>query len=206
MVYAILSSAMTFVKFAFIPNRFMLKSIDNQVVLITGAGNSLFILIKIQLIKFFNHTKIAGGIGNLLVRSMLDLNCHVICVDLNQTRLDQLKAALIKKYPTKTRNIYCYNVDVTNTEQVEACATRIKLEVGLPVDILINNAGIFNKGKLLTELSEIEIRNIFSVNILGQMWLCRQFLPDMLSRNRGHIINMVNLHLFTLTFLVINLN
>jgi short-subunit dehydrogenase len=124
---------------------------------------------------------------------MLDLNCQVICIDFNQSRLDELKTALIKKYPTNSQRIFFYNVDVTNTEQVEACAAKIKLEVGLPVDILINNAGIFNKGKLLTELSETEIRNIFNVNILGQMWLCRQFLPDMLSRNKGHIINMVRL-------------
>ncbi len=122
---------------------------------------------------------------------MLDLNCHVICVDLNQYKLDQLKSALLKDYPTKKTNIFCFKVDVTNNEEIEACAAIIKLDVGLPVDILINNAGIFNKGKLLTELSEYEIRNIFNVNILSQMWLCRQFLPDMLVRNQGHIINMV---------------
>jgi hypothetical protein len=43
LAYAVWSSLMTFIRFAFIPKSFMMKSIENQVVLITGAGISAFI-------------------------------------------------------------------------------------------------------------------------------------------------------------------
>ena len=97
---------------------------------------------------------------------MLKLKCRVICVDSNQKALDDLKSYLqaeIDDYELKT--VYFYNFDVTSTEQIEMCAQLIEREAASPVDILINNAGIFNKGKLLNELTEKEIRNIFDVNI-----------------------------------------
>ena len=47
-----------------------------------------------------------------------------------------------------------------------------------------------NSGKLLLELSDAEIVRIFDVNILAQFWLCREFLPDMIKENKGHIVNV----------------
>ena len=30
----------------------------------------------------------------------------------------------------------------------------------------------------------------FNVNVLSQFWLCREFLPDMIRTNKGHIVNV----------------
>ena len=55
--------------------------------------------------------------------------------------------------------------------------------------ILINNAGIVN-GKNILDLEYNEIKNIFNINIMSHFWLCKQFLPDMINLNKGHIVNI----------------
>lgn len=124
---------------------------------------------------------------------MLAQSCKVVCIDCDQQKLDCLEEELRDTLPNYSQKVVMYErVDVTRTEQIAACAQKIKDKIKQPVDILINNAGIFNKGKLLVELTETEILNIFNVNILGQIWLTKQFLPDMISRNKGHIVNIVS--------------
>jgi NAD(P)-dependent dehydrogenase (short-subunit alcohol dehydrogenase family) len=49
---------------------------------------------------------------------------------------------------------------------------KIEKDIG-NVTILVNNAGIMNGFKYLTDLSEAEIRRIFDVNILSHFWLCK---------------------------------
>lgn len=56
--------------------------------------------------------------------------------------------------------------------------------------ILINNAGIWNRGKRIGELSDQEIDRVIKVNLMGPMWLIREFLPSMLAARHGRIVNV----------------
>ena len=80
---------------------------------------------------------------------------------------------------------------MTRRAEISKCALAVQDQVGA-VDILINNAGIANEGKLFVELNEQEMQRIFDVNVMAQMYMCRQFLPGMMERNSGHIVNMVS--------------
>lgn len=77
---------------------------------------------------------------------------------------------------------------MTSLEEIKRVSDAIKSKIG-DVTIIFNNAGV-NNGKLLIDLSENEIRNLFNVNILAQFFICKQFLPKMIELNRGHIINI----------------
>ena len=72
---------------------------------------------------------------------------------------------------------------------MKSTGNRIKKEVG-SVSILINNAGIMNHGKLFLQLSEEEIMRLFNVNLFSHFWLCKEFLPEMIELNKGHIVNI----------------
>ena len=85
--------------------------------------------------------------------------------------------------------MFYYDFDISSIDQVKLNATKIKAEAG-KVDILINNAGIMNQGKLFMDLTEKEILRIFNVNVFAHFWLIREFLPEMLKENKGHIINV----------------
>ena len=90
-----------------------------------------------------------------------------------------------------TKRLHFFTVDISSSDEVKSVARKIKLDVG-NIDILINNAGIMNKGKFMTELNDQEIQNIFNVNILSQFWLIREFLPAMIKNNKGHICNVAS--------------
>jgi short-subunit dehydrogenase len=59
------------------------------------------------------------------------------------------------------------------------------------IDILVNNAGIV-VGKPAAEVSYAEMRRTVDINLLGVMWMTRQFLGDMMSANSGHIVNIAS--------------
>lgn len=56
--------------------------------------------------------------------------------------------------------------------------------------VLINNAGVWNRGKRIGELSDQEIDRVIGVNLMGPIWLIREFLPSMLAARHGRIVNV----------------
>lgn len=78
--------------------------------------------------------------------------------------------------------------DITSEEQVQALAERTEAELG-PVDVLVNNAGIF----LLRSLAETTLEEweaVLNTNLRGAFLCCRAFLPSMMRRKTGRIINV----------------
>ena len=179
-VYLLYAYIETFAKACLIPFQKQRKDVKGQTVLVTGA---------------------AGGIGHCLVSRFFDLGCTVICIDYNQKELNKMRDHLLKEKSSQMedannniesmRRLHFFTVDISSIDEVKSVANRIKQEVGT-VDILINNAGIMNKGKYLTQLSEQEIQNIFNVNVLAHFWLIREFLPAMIKKNHGHICNIAS--------------
>lgn len=58
-----------------------------------------------------------------------------------------------------------------------------------PVDILVNNAGIDRVG-LFPDASASDVQNLLQVNLAAPLELCRQAMPRMVRRGRGHIVNV----------------
>lgn len=79
-----------------------------------------------------------------------------------------------------------FSVDVTNREKVLEAGKKVQNEVGF-VTILINNAGIMPQHEMLKH-SEKEIRMIFEINVLAHFWMFEAFLPQMIEKNRGHVV------------------
>ncbi len=80
-----------------------------------------------------------------------------------------------------------YPVDLSDPAAVGALPDRV--EADGPVDVLINNAGL-DCVRLLPDTSAQELRNLLQVNLLAPMELCRQLMPRMVGRGRGHIVNV----------------
>jgi len=78
--------------------------------------------------------------------------------------------------------------DVTNKEQVYQNAEIIKEKFG-SIDILINNAGTVYTGYMLDRTDE-ELENLINVNFTSMIYTIRAFMPGMLEKNFGHIINI----------------
>jgi len=74
--------------------------------------------------------------------------------------------------------------DVSDPEAVRATATRIG-----PVDILVNNAGIWLFSSLL-EMPPEEAHKVLDVNLLGAVNCSQAFVPGMVERSGGAIVNI----------------
>ena len=84
-----------------------------------------------------------------------------------------------------------YIVDVSKNELVTEGYNKIVNEYG-PVDILINCAGIVTGNKTFDQMSPEEMVRTMNINTLAPMFVTRAMLPDMISRNRGHICNIAS--------------
>lgn len=71
-------------------------------------------------------------------------------------------------------NIILLPLDVTNEKRIKALADQFKNE---PIDILINNAGIFGQNQDLESISKEMMIKVFSVNIVKPLLVAKYFLP-----------------------------
>jgi len=82
-------------------------------------------------------------------------------------------------------------VDISDSVAVTAFAASLRAR-GERVDILVNNAGICTAGPV--EKADIaDWRRIVGTNLLGTVQMTSAFLPEMLARGRGHIVNVASL-------------
>ena len=79
-------------------------------------------------------------------------------------------------------------MDVASRESVNEAAERLFAE-GARIDVLVNNAGVYPTGEVLT-IGEETMRRAFDVNLLGPIWTCQAFVPPMQLRRYGRVVNV----------------
>jgi len=79
-----------------------------------------------------------------------------------------------------------FALDVTSEEEVNALEPKVREALG-PVDILINNAGINIRKKL------VDWRSVMDANLTSVFLMCRAFVPHMKGRAYGRIVNMASI-------------
>ena len=120
------------------------------------------------------------GIGREIARRFAREGVSVIVNGRTRDRVDRTVAEL--KAEGKVHGI---TADVSSLSDVEELCRQAE-KIG-PVDILVNNVGIFEV-KPFVETTDEEWMHYFNVNFMSAVRLSRALLPGMLSRNRGSII------------------
>jgi short-subunit dehydrogenase len=123
-------------------------------------------------------TGASRGLGKNIARAVARHGAEVAVVARNGDQLEVLAKELGgKAYPT----------DLMDPAAAEALIDRV--EADGPIDVIINNAGIDRVGRFY-ESSSQDIRDLLQVNLIAPMELCRQVMPLMMKRGRGHIVNV----------------
>jgi len=117
-------------------------------------------------------TAAGQGIGRATAEAFVREGAKVIATDIKRESLETLSGC-------ETRQL-----DVTDPSGVQAFA----LETG-PVDVLFNCAGYVHAGSIL-ECSERDWEFAFEINAASMFRLMKAFLPGMLEKGSGSIINM----------------
>ena len=120
-------------------------------------------------------TAAAQGIGRASALAFADEGAHVTATDINEEKLAEL---------SRVDGIETRPLDVTDPAAIEAAAR----EVSAP-DVLFNCAGFVHHGSVLTT-GEEEWRFNMTLNVDSMYRMIRTFLPGMIERGGGSIINM----------------
>lgn len=81
-----------------------------------------------------------------------------------------------------------YNMDIASDEEVKSWASLLINNHGAP-DLLLNNAGIINRSARLWEIGAEEFNQVIDINIKGVANTIRHFVPGMVERRSGLIVN-----------------
>jgi NAD(P)-dependent dehydrogenase (short-subunit alcohol dehydrogenase family) len=79
--------------------------------------------------------------------------------------------------------------DVADPESVQQLADSL---ADVEVSIVVNNAGIAGPVAPLTEIDVADWDEVFGVNVRGTFLVCKAFLPAMVARGRGDVINLAS--------------
>lgn len=145
-----------------------MKSLDGQVVLVTGA---------------------AGGFGQALTRLLLDEGGALILADLqHEALLAAAETAARAAKGARGRILGFAEADLATPEGAVALH-KAAIRVSPQVDVLVNNAGIGMSGRF-DHLPQEKWERLMQVNLLAPMRLTQLFLPQMIERRSGHIVNI----------------
>lgn len=120
-------------------------------------------------------TAAAQGIGQASARLFAAEGATVIATDIDESKL----AALAGIPNVKTRRL-----DVMDKAAILAAAK----EVG-PVDVLFNCAGYVHNGTIL-DCDDKAWEFSMNLNVRSMFWTVQAFLPGMLAKGKGTIVNM----------------
>jgi short-subunit dehydrogenase len=132
-------------------------------------------------------TGASSGIGEATAVAFAKRGARVVLAARRTDRLESL-ADRIERAGGRALALPCDVTDPHDLRTLRAVAE----EVLGPVDVLVNNAGIAGGGAF-AGLDEDQIRRVVDVNLMGVLYGTHVFLPSMLARGRGHVVNVASL-------------
>ncbi|MEH1932620.1 MAG: SDR family oxidoreductase [Nostoc sp.] len=142
-----------------------MTSLQNQIIFITGASS---------------------GIGTACARIFAGAGAKLILAARRLERLQQLADTLSKDFSTE---IHLLKLDVRDRNAVEEAISTLP-SAWSDIDILINNAGLSRGLDKLHEGSFQDWEDMIDTNVKGLLYVSRYVVPGMVSRDRGHVVNL----------------
>ncbi|MFN6561847.1 MAG: SDR family oxidoreductase [Nostoc sp. ChiSLP01] len=142
-----------------------MASLENQIILITGASS---------------------GIGTACAKIFAGAGAKLILAARRLERLQQIADTLTQDFNTE---VHLLELDVRDRSAVESAISNLPPSWS-DIDILINNAGLSRGLDKLYEGSFTDWEEMIDTNIKGLLYLSRYVVPGMVSRGRGHVVNL----------------
>ena len=141
----------------------LVTDLNNKIVALTGAGS---------------------GIGRGTAMALAKRGAHLALSDINEEGLNETAAMVGDAGGKVTTQI----LDVSDEASFNAWANRVTADYG-QVDVVINNAGV-TLAAIGAEQTHDDLDWVMSINFRGVAHGTRAFLPHMLERNSGHVVNI----------------
>jgi 2-keto-3-deoxy-L-fuconate dehydrogenase len=141
-------------------------TLENKITLVTGAGS---------------------GIGAAIAEVFAKAGAYVFVTDRDE-KLGLETAARIRGQNGQAEFL---PLDVASEDQCQLAAQHVH-RAKLRLDILVNNAGIGHVGTLM-QTGGADMDRLYAVNVRGVFNVTKAFLPDMLARKSGNVINLASI-------------
>jgi NAD(P)-dependent dehydrogenase (short-subunit alcohol dehydrogenase family) len=139
--------------------------LTEKVALVTGAGS---------------------GIGASIAETLASAGARVFATDHNEATV----RATAERIRATGGRVDALVLDVTDETGCADIGDKVTTDAGT-LDILVNNAGIGHVGTLVTT-GGADLDRLYGVNVRGVFNVSKVFLPGMLERRRGSIVNMAS--------------
>ncbi|HSL87791.1 MAG TPA: SDR family NAD(P)-dependent oxidoreductase [Ignavibacteriaceae bacterium] len=126
------------------------------------------------------------GIGKEAAKQIAKLGAKVYMACRSLDSANQAREEIVNE--TGNQNVYVKHLDLASVESVRSFAEQFKKEE-LKLDVLINNAGLWTKTK---KLSDINVEQTFTVNVLGHQLLTQLLLDELKNASPSRIINVAS--------------
>ena len=123
-----------------------------------------------------------NGLGAAIARALHGAGADVVVAGRRTGPLAALCAELGERASWRA----CDVADPASVAELAASLAEVE------VDVLVNNAGVAGPVAPLTEIGVEEWDTVFDVNVRGVFLVCRAFLPAMVARGRGDVVNMAS--------------
>lgn len=128
----------------------------------------------------------AQGIGLTLAARFVACGSEVVLTDIREDLLGDAVQSLARTGAP----VRAFPLDVTDADAVLAVRDRVHDEAG-PLDVLVNNAGVVFGGPFLDVPLAKHVAT-YRVNVDGVVAMTYAFLPDLIARPEGHLVNIAS--------------
>ncbi|KAK6159676.1 hypothetical protein DH2020_003057 [Rehmannia glutinosa] len=136
-------------------------------------------------------TGVSRGLGKALALELAKRGHTVIGCSRTPDRLSSLQSELASASESMSNNNkhLIMNVDVRSNSSVEGLARDLVEKKAIP-DIIVNNAGTINRNNRIWEVPVDEFDTVIDTNIKGTANVLRHFIPVMIEKKHGIIVNI----------------
>ncbi len=131
-------------------------------------------------------TGATSGIGRATAEALAAKGYRLALAARRADKLEDIAEEFRMKY---NADAAVYPLDVRDRAAIQETAEKVMKECGVP-DVLVNDAGLARGLESYEETSPDDIEQMIDTNIRGLFLVTRAFLPAMLARNSGHIVNL----------------
>ncbi|MDN5873255.1 MAG: SDR family oxidoreductase [Sinobacteraceae bacterium] len=133
-------------------------------------------------------TGASSGLGAAFARQLAARGCDLMLVARSRQRLQQLADELVAQYGCRVKVVVA---DLSKPAPGQALAQAASA-AGLEIDLLVNDAGFATVGAF-ADADAAREQDEISLNVAAVVDLCHAFLPGMIQRGHGAIINVASL-------------